>query len=467
MLGRHQLLIKVSKHLFVLLLANTISALQLSYAANCNLRAAVEKHQRLDNFLEQKFDHYWYGTKPTSGFRAQRLEAIVSNLPAETGVLFYAMSTEPDFIFPNSPILEATPPQFLCVWLLDRGRPVTEVEVTLDQDGALALLNLADDIRSSLTLDDPQNGWRGPDASKRVLATMRPPNHASARPPSAVLEEATQFLLPGGILQEILSRDYRRLIVVPSRNFGSIPYAALPVDRERQLVDLLSIVVMPTFLPSASYRTEPSATRSMVSLVVGDPQVVRGDKLVRRGPDNGFVRLDGAREEAKRVAELFGVRPLLGVEATQSAVVSAAQNSDFIYFATHGVANDTDPNDRSYLLLSDGALTARKIAKLKLSRRPVVVMSACQTALGKTFESGVIGLAKAWKYAGASTVVMTTWNVYDTATRDLMIEFMTLLKNGMPVDIALQRAMQVTKGKSKYSHPIYWAGFLVYGSPNM
>ena len=75
MLGRHQLLIKISKHLFVLLLANTISALQLSYAANCNLRAAVEKHQRLDNFLEQKFDHYWYGTKPTSGFRAQRLEA--------------------------------------------------------------------------------------------------------------------------------------------------------------------------------------------------------------------------------------------------------------------------------------------------------------------------------------------------------------------------------------------------------
>jgi len=460
------LLIRLAKYLFVLL-ANTILAIQLSYGANCNLRKAVDTHQRLDNFLEQKFDHYWYGTEPTSGFRAQRLEAIVSNLPPETGVLFYAMSTEPDFILPKNPVLGAIPPQFLCVWLLDRERPVLEVEVTLDQDGALALLNLADDIRSSLAFDDPSNGWRGPDASKRVLATTRPPDRASPRPPSAVLEEARQFLLPGAILREILSRDYHRLIVVPSRNFGSIPYAALPVDRERQLVDLLSIVVMPTFLPSASYRTEPSATKSVVSLVVGDPEVVRGDKLVRRGPDNGFVRLDGAREEAKRVAELFAVRPLLGAEATQSAVLSAARNSDFIYLATHGVANDRDPNDRSYLLLSDGALTARKIAKLKLSRRPVVVMSACETALGKTFEAGVIGLARAWKYAGASAVVMTTWNVYDTATRDLMIEFMTRLKDGMPVDVALQHAMQVTKGKSEYSHPIYWAGFLVYGSPDI
>jgi CHAT domain-containing protein len=146
-------------------------------------------------------------------------------------------------------------------------------------------------------------------------------------------------------------------------------------------------------------------------------------------------------------------------------VLQNVGNGDLIYIAAHGSYDDQNPNDRSFLVLSDGAFTARTIAKLKLPRRPIVVMSACQTGLGKTFESGVIGLAKAWKYAGASTVVMTLWSVYDEPTRDLMVEFMTLLQSGQDADLALQTAMRSLKANKRYSHPVYWAGFMIYGAP--
>jgi CHAT domain-containing protein len=88
---------------------------------------------------------------------------------------------------------------------------------------------------------------------------------------------------------------------------------------------------------------------------------------------------------------MLGVSPLLGADATREAVTGGATRSQLIHLATHGVADDENPDVRSYLLVSDGALTARRIAKLNLRpdqlealrKRPIVVMSACDTALGE------------------------------------------------------------------------------------
>jgi CHAT domain-containing protein len=125
-------------------------------------------------------------------------------------------------------------------------------------------------------------------------------------------------------------------------------------------------------------------------------------------------------------------------------------------------------------LVSYGALTARRIAKLilrpdqhhPLRKRPIVVMSACDTALGKSFESGVNGLAKAWKYAGARAVVMSLWKVLDKPTKDLMVEFMTgLVRRGNPPDLALRNAMLKMRDDPKWAHPIYWLGLPYMAAP--
>jgi hypothetical protein len=71
-------------------------SIEKTYALNCDLRKEVERHQRLDNFIDQKFDHYWYYTRPTPNYRARNLGKIVAYLPDKTALLFYATSDEPD-----------------------------------------------------------------------------------------------------------------------------------------------------------------------------------------------------------------------------------------------------------------------------------------------------------------------------------------------------------------------------------
>src|ERR1700687_2360658 len=96
--------------------AIAIAATSPTFGAECNLKSAVQMHQRFDNFLDQKFDHYWYGTKPTLDYRALHLDEIVRRLSPDTALLFYATSTEPDNISPPKPLLERAPPELLCVW---------------------------------------------------------------------------------------------------------------------------------------------------------------------------------------------------------------------------------------------------------------------------------------------------------------------------------------------------------------
>jgi formylglycine-generating enzyme required for sulfatase activity/CHAT domain-containing protein len=436
----------------------------------CDLRAAVVDHQRLDNMLSQKFDHYVYGSKPSKNFVPTSFDTVIGAIPPRAALLFYQLSSDEYGEFDIATAISGSmreslrdrPPRYLCTWLIERGKLVAEAVTPLEFGSEVQALSLADGIRASLRRGDETRGWRSPEQTNVVMATQEANNSYASEPPWLVLHAASDLLLPRPIRDVLLQNGYQRIFIVPSRNLGSIPFAALPVDGARLLVDIASVLIVPSFKSFEPHDAPGQRIGKRRSLVIGDPELGREDKLVRRGM---FSPLPGARDEAQRVAEMLGTMPLIGAAASQKAVLRAIRQSDLIYFATHGVANDRDPNDRSYLLLSDGALTARKIAKLGLDRTgKIVVMSACQTGLGKTFESGVIGLAKAWHYAGVPTVVMTLWSVFDAPTRDLMVDFMKSLQEmGVPADIALRKAM--LKARERAPHPVFWSGFAVYGDP--
>ena len=110
--------------------------------------------------------------------------------------------------------------------------------------------------------------------------------------------------------------------------------------------------------------------------------------------------------------------------------------------------------------VEDGILTADEISRLDLSNTKLVVLSACETARGKIDPvEGVLGLQRAFKKAGAQTIVMSLWKVPDESTSILMTEFYRNLMDGIEIHQALKNAEN--KVKELYPDPYYWAGFII------
>ena len=147
-----------------------------------------------------------------------------------------------------------------------------------------------------------------------------------------------------------------------------------------------------------------------------------------------------------------------------------------IHLATHALLNNDNP-EMSGILLSlvdskgtrqDGFLRLKDVYKLKL---PVdlVVLSACQTGLGKDVKGeGLISLTRGFFYAGASGVVASLWKVDDDATADLMKYFYReMFENGRSPAAALREAQLKMYQTKRWQDPYYWAGFVIQGQYEM
>lgn len=108
----------------------------------------------------------------------------------------------------------------------------------------------------------------------------------------------------------------------------------------------------------------------------------------------------------------------------------------------------------------DCILTAAEVEKMDLSDTELVVLSACDTGLGDCESiDGVYGLSRAFKIAGAHTIVMTLWKVNDLVTREFMCEFYGQIKEGLEYHEAFRIAQK--KLRLKYQDPLLWAPFVI------
>ncbi|MDZ4808081.1 MAG: CHAT domain-containing protein, partial [Bacteroidota bacterium] len=109
--------------------------------------------------------------------------------------------------------------------------------------------------------------------------------------------------------------------------------------------------------------------------------------------------------------------------------------------------------------IEDGIATAYEISQLNLSNTELVVLSACETALGDVKGSeGVFGLQRAFKMAGVKKMIVSLWQVPDKETAELMISFYTYWMNGKSINEAFTQAQ--ADMRKKYS-PFYWAAFVL------
>ena len=115
---------------------------------------------------------------------------------------------------------------------------------------------------------------------------------------------------------------------------------------------------------------------------------------------------------------------------------------------------------------NDGILLSAEISQMDLSGTDLVVLSACETALGSVKSDGVYGLQRAFKMAGVNSILMSLWKVDDDATQLLMTEFYKNYLGGMSKKEALQEAQKKVKNTPGFKDPYYWAAFILLDALN-
>lgn len=313
---------------------------------------------------------------------------------------------------------------------------------------------------------DARTATRAP--IKRGSPRPPPPVFAAPTDPRAHFARARDTLLPGAIAAALAERS-GRLLILPARDTGSAPYAALPLG-DAMLADRWSTVILPDIETLADpQRTFDTRLDPRNALVVGNPDL-------STDPAYEWSDLPGAAEEAQAFAKVFGLPPtrlLTGKAATRERVLAGIDNygeASIVYLATHGLANSVNPMDGSFVALANGHLYGRDLRTPRFQAwaawHPLVILSACQTALGKTFDGGTYGVARGWISAGAGQVVASLWNVSDTATQLLMLHFAehAFLKR-QPPEEALRLA-QLDARNTFANDPAAWASFTLFGAPS-
>ena len=188
--------------------------------------------------------------------------------------------------------------------------------------------------------------------------------------------------------------------------------------------------------------------------------------------------LPHTRTEVDHLAQLFGDQASikLGVHATKTAALQESADADILHFACHGWLDARSPLSSALVLAQpeamgeqmpegdNGLLQAWEVlSKMRLDAE-LVVLSACKTGLGSEVRGeGLIGLTRAFQYAGARSVLVSLWKIADASTSEFMRLFYTQLKEGASKAEALQSAMRSMSRSEQYRHPYFWSAFLLQG----
>lgn len=197
--------------------------------------------------------------------------------------------------------------------------------------------------------------------------------------------------------------------------------------------------------------------------------------------DLAHTRHEADEITALMTSEDIQTKTFVGKKCTENNLKKCVNASpDILHIAAHAffLDNDAIPSPlQSGLLLSggkkvelgktapgnyeDNIVFSKDIAEMPLDCCRLAVLSACETGLGYISADGVSGLQQAFKQAGVQTIVVSLWKVNDMTTSRLMTAFYCNLLSGMDAHSAMYAAQDHIRKIPEYSHPYYWAGFIV------
>ncbi len=277
-----------------------------------------------------------------------------------------------------------------------------------------------------------------------------------------------------------------RLLILADGPLHSLPFAALTdpgsIDGRRYLIESKPIHLAASATVFARIQHERRKRRAVRLAAFGDPQVPTNQPL--DNPDTrlrsvlrGFelTPLPATRAEVEGLRRLYPEtsRVYLGAEATEGRLKAVDSETTHLHIASHGILDNRSPLD-SALVFSiperwregedNGLLQAWEIFEQVRLDADLVTLSACDTGLGKVLGGeGLLGLTRAFQYAGARSVFASLWSVSDTSTGELMQRFYGYLKAGESKAEALRSAQLDLLRSPERSHPFHWAGFQLIG----
>ncbi|MEP6568301.1 MAG: CHAT domain-containing tetratricopeptide repeat protein [Acidobacteriota bacterium] len=386
-----------------------------------------------------------------------------------------------------------------------------------------ALDKLATDLRAQLIPSKLQRRIVGIDVmaeSQRGLGVSATPFAEDA----ASFVSASSALYKAAVEPAASVLGAKRLLIVPDGALNYVPFEALVKSAASGNYSSLPYLITSNeviYAPSASVvgairqQTNNTAGRSMLILAdpvfnsndtrakgAGSPTTggdtrgmgIQGALIDVTGQDASalaagakmqglpLARLAGTRTEAEQIVKLARAS---GTQADMWLDLDASEGNietrdvtkyRVLHIATHGLLNAERPQFTGLVLSlvgnksEDGFLRTDEVFNLRLGS-PLVMLSACETGLGKEKRGeGVMGLTRAFMYAGAPTVGVSLWSVADKSTAELMTDFYKRLlgssatsSNGVAASAAMREAQLAMISNKKYSAPFYWAPFVLVG----
>lgn len=291
--------------------------------------------------------------------------------------------------------------------------------------------------------------------------------------------------------------EISNLLIIPGGALTFLPFETLS-NNNRFLIEDFHI----KYLPSASiysFINAPHRTTNFELLALAGSGFEGGDGLTNLSSSQAsFASLPSTLLEVDSISVNFTNSKVLKNDDVTEANLKSHDLSDFrfIHFATHAEVNESTPT-QSGLLLSkktdveslfgeDGYLNSREITGLKLNA-DLVTLSACNTGMGKIVTGeGLLGLQRSFLSAGASSVMVSLWSIFDKSTSIFMSNFYKQMLTHEQEEYGLwdqtmdwfgmyQHPLFDYKSKALrdakismiehpyYSHPVYWAPFILVG----
>jgi CHAT domain-containing protein len=305
-----------------------------------------------------------------------------------------------------------------------------------------------------------------------------------------VLKEITKIF--NGNSELVLKEDIKdeEWLIIPERASNFFPFELLQFRYESDTTQYhyLGEAVNITYAPSLSAyaelekRKNSGKTKKSAILASANPETESSTSYMNNlfalrseygnieNVDKEIAAIETILENKKFLERGYKILSMNSENITEKKFKSAdLENAKYIHIAAHGIHDDENPKYSGILLgrdkddTEDGILQAHEIFPLNLNA-DLVTLSSCFSGFGEIDPNeGNLGIYRSFLLAGAKSVIISLWNVEDESTSILFSKFYEYLKEGNSKSKSLRLAKMDLKNNPKYSHPFYWAPFILMG----